>query len=232
VAFSKLARVSNNLLIMADDNKTNEELTEEDLALAGQSRSGSGANDDDTDEDAEVDGEEGEESAKAGEEEEAASDGSERETLVTKEGLAALKDELMQLETTKRKEVAARLKEAISFGDLSENSEYEDAKNEQALVEGRINELQRMIKTARIITEKKGSGKIVKIGSTVKLQNLTDKDEPETYTIVGSTETNPAERKISNESPIGVAIVDKEQGDEVVVKAPVGELRYKIIKVS
>lgn len=220
---------------MADDNtKNNEELTEEDLALAGKSRLGSNANDDDdTDEDAvDSDGEESEESAKAGDDEDVVSEGFERETLVTKEGLAALKDELMQLETVKRKEVAARLKEAISFGDLSENSEYEDAKNEQALVEGRINELQRMIKTAKIITEKKSSGKIVKLGSTVKLQNLTDKDDPEEYTIVGSTEANPIEKKISNESPIGVAIMDKEQGEEVMVKAPVGELRYKILKVS
>lgn len=229
---SKLARVSNNIFIMADDNKTNEELTEEDLALAGQSRSGSGASDNDGDDEGDTDDEEGGEAHKEEVEGDVISEGFDRETLVTKEGLAALKDELLQLETIKRKDVAARLKEAISFGDLSENSEYEDAKNEQALVEGRINELQRMIKTARIITEKKGSGKIVKIGSTVKVQNLTDKDEPETYTIVGSTEASPADKKISNESPIGVAIVDKEQGDEVVVKAPVGDLRYKIIKVS
>jgi transcription elongation factor GreA len=195
---------------MADDNtKNNEELTEEDLALAGQSRSGSGASDDDTDEDVmDSDGDD-EESSRGEVEEDIVSEGFERETLVTKEGLAALKDELLQLETVKRKEVAARLKESISFGDLSENSEYEDAKNEQALVESRINELQRMIKTAKIITEKKSSGKIVKLGSTVKLQNISDKDYPEEYTIVGSTEANPLEKKISNESPIGVAIIDK-----------------------
>lgn len=89
-----------------------------------------------------------------------------------------------------------------------------------------------MIKTAKIITEKKSSGRIVRLGSTVKIQNLTEKDNPEEYTIVGSTEANPMEKKISNESPIGAAIIDKEQGDEVLVKAPVGELRYKILKVS
>jgi len=155
-----------------------------------------------------------------------------QQTLVTKEGLKKLKEELEELENVKRKEVAQRLKEAISFGDLSENSEYEDAKNEQALVETRIAELKQKIKTAKIITEKKGSGKTVKIGSTVRIENLTEKDEPETYTIVGSTEADPTAAKISNESPIGAAIMDKNQGDEVTVQTPAGEMKYKIVKVS
>ena len=201
---------------MADENRTKDELTEEDLTLTGGNTS-----EDDTASDEE------EETEGAAED----SDGS-QQTLVTREGLKKLKDELDELENVKRKEVAQRLKEAISFGDLSENSEYEDAKNEQALTEGRISELKRMIKTAKIIAEKKSSGKTVKIGSTVKIQNLTDKDEPETYTIVGSTEADPTKAKISNESPIGTAIVDREQGDEVIVKAPAGKLRYKILKVS
>ncbi len=158
--------------------------------------------------------------------------GSERQTLVTREGLKTLKDELEQLERTRRKEVAARLKEAIAYGDLSENSEYEDAKNEQAFVEGRIIELTGMIKNVKIITEKTGSGKTVRIGSTVKIQNLTEKDEPETYTIVGATEADPMENKISNESPIGAAIIDRDQGEEVIVKAPAGEFKYNILKVS
>jgi transcription elongation factor GreA len=115
---------------------------------------------------------------------------------------------------------------------LSENSEYEDAKNEQALTEGRIAELKRLIKTAKIITEKKSSGKIVKIGSTVTIQNLTEKDEVETYTIVGSTEADPIAAKISNESPIGAAIVDQDQGAEVIVETPAGTMKYKIVKVS
>ncbi|MFH0776735.1 MAG: transcription elongation factor GreA [Patescibacteria group bacterium] len=198
-----------------DDKKTEDELTEDDLALAGESTLGS----DDEEEGDDSDG------AVA-----TADDG--QETLVTREGLKKLKDELEELENVRRREVAARLKEAISFGDLSENSEYEDAKNEQALVENRIAELKRMIKTAKIIVEKKSSGKVVKIGSTVTIQNLTDKDEPETYTIVGSTEADPTAAKISNESPIGLAIIDREQGDEVVVVAPAGKAKYKIVKVS
>ncbi|MBU1089971.1 transcription elongation factor GreA [Patescibacteria group bacterium] len=200
---------------MADKNQTKDELTEEDLALAGKSTSGDDASDDD------------EETESA-----AANSNDSQQTLVTREGLKKLRDELDELENVKRKEVAQRLKEAISFGDLSENSEYEDAKNEQALVESRIAELKRMIKTAKIIAEKKSSGKTVKIGSTVKIQNLTDRDEPETYTIVGSTEADPTEAKISNESPIGTAIMDKKQDDEVSVQVPAGELKYKILKVS
>lgn len=199
-----------------DDSKKEEDLTEEDLAIAGSGLGDDDATDDDDD-------------SSAGR---AVVSGDEQETLVTREGLKKLKDELEELENVRRREVAARLKEAISFGDLSENSEYEDAKNEQALVEGRIAELKRMIKTAKLITEKKSSGKIVKVGSTVTIQNLTDKDAPETYTIVGSTEADPTAAKISNESPIGLAIIDQEQGAEVTVAAPAGELRYKIIKVS
>ncbi len=201
---------------MADEDKTKDELTEEDLTLAGQS-----ATNDEEEEDEEDSSESGSDEA----------DDS-QQTLVTREGLKNLKEELDELENVRRKEVAARLKEAISFGDLSENSEYEDAKNEQALVESRISELKGMIKTAKIITEKKSSGKIVKIGSTVTIQNLTDKDEPETYTIVGSTEADPTLAKISNESPIGAAIVDQEQGKEITVQTPAGEVKYKITKVS
>lgn len=200
---------------MNNEDSTKDELTEEDLTLAG----GKPADEDDTTED-EDDGNDSSTS----------DDG--QQTLVTREGLKKLKDELDELENVKRREVAARLKEAISFGDLSENSEYEDAKNEQALVEGRIIGLKRMIKTAKIIVEKKSSGKVVKVGSTITIQNLTDHDEPETYTIVGSTEADPTAAKISNESPIGAAIVDKNQGDEVVVETPAGKLKYKIVKVS
>ena len=205
---------------MADSNKNpKDELTEEDLALAGESTSG---DDDDataaTDEDEVTDG--------------PMSDDDAQQTLVTREGLKKLKDELEHAENVKRREVAQRLKEAISFGDLSENSEYEDAKNEQALTEGRISELKRMIKTAKIIVEKKSSGKTVKIGSTVTIQNLTDHDEPETYTIVGSTETDPTAAKISNESPIGAAIMDRQQSEELEIETPAGKMKYKIVKVS
>jgi transcription elongation factor GreA len=201
---------------MSDENQTKDELTEEDLTLAGQSTT---KGDDDTNDDEEENENEDDQST------------SMHETLVTREGLKKLKDELDDLENVKRREVSQRLKEAISFGDLSENSEYEDAKNEQALVEGRIAELKGMIKTAKIITEKKSDGKVVHVGSTVTIQNLTDNDKPETYTIVGSTEANPSEAKISNESPVGAAIVDKDQGEEVKVITPAGEKLYKIIKV-
>jgi transcription elongation factor GreA len=202
-----------------NDKKTKDELTEEDLTLAGQSTTGDddNASDEDQADDKNDDIDEADDS---------------QQTLVTREGLKKLKDELEELEGVKRKEVAQRLKEAISFGDLSENSEYEDAKNEQALTEGRIAELKRLIKTAKIITEKKSSGKIVKIGSTVTIQNLTEKDEVETYTIVGSTEADPTAAKISNESPIGGAIVDQDQGAEVMVETPAGTMKYKIVKVS
>lgn len=150
---------------------------------------------------------------------------------ITKEGLKTLKEELDHLKNVKRKEVLDRLKEAISYGDLSENSEYEESKNEQAFVEGRIIELEEKIKKAKIIAEKTGSNKAsaIQIGVTVKIQNLTDEDEPETYTIVGSTEADPMNNKISNESPIGMAIMGKQAGDVVKVSAPAGVLEYKVL---
>ncbi|QQR83910.1 transcription elongation factor GreA [Candidatus Peregrinibacteria bacterium] len=145
----------------------------------------------------------------------------EEQVLVTKEGLAKLKDELNLFKNVRRKEVAERLKEAISYGDLSENSEYEEAKNEQAFIEGRIIELEKMIDNAIIITDaKKKSEDVVQIGSTVTVQNLTEKDDPETYTIVGSTEAGPADQKISNESPIGSALLGRAKNDVIKVKVP------------
>lgn len=155
-------------------------------------------------------------------------------TLVTKEGFKKLKEELDYLKTERRKEVAERLKEAISYGDLSENAEYEEAKNEQAFVEGRILELEEKIKNAKIITEKKTDqrGKIVEIGSSVVAQNKTDRDDPEEYTIVGATEADPLERKISNESPLGKALLGKQKGDTVEVPTPSGKLKYEVLRVS
>ncbi len=160
--------------------------------------------------------------------------GDDEQTLVTKEGLKKLKEELDHLKTARRQEVAQRLKEAISYGDLSENSEYEEAKNEQAFVEGRIIELELKIKNAKIITEKKShaKGKIVDIGSTVNVQNAKEGKEPEQYTIVGSTEANPLENKISNESPLGKALLGRQKGDTVEVAAPSGKIRYEILKVA
>ncbi len=161
------------------------------------------------------------------------SDDDGEETLVTKEGLKKLKEELENLKNVRRREVAQRLKEAIGYGDLSENSEYEEAKNEQAFVEGRILDLERKIKNAKIIGEKDGHVKEVNIGSTIAIRNVTDNDEhTETYTIVGATEADPFENKISNESPIGKALLSRAKGDVVVVPTPSGDLEYEIVKVS
>jgi transcription elongation factor GreA len=156
------------------------------------------------------------------------------ETLVTKEGLKKLQNELEELKNVKRKEVAVRLKEAISYGDLSENSEYQEAKNEQAFIAGRILELEQMIKNAKIISDKKSDakGKEIQIGSTVTIRNKTDGDDPISYTIVGSTEADPLEQKISNESPVGKAVLSKKKGDTVEVSTPAGIFKYEIIKVA
>lgn len=158
----------------------------------------------------------------------------EDQTLVTKEGLKKLQDELENLKTVRRKEVADRLKEAISYGDLSENSEYQEAKNEQAFTEGRIIELEQMIKSAKIISDKKSAanGNIIQIGKTVTVKNKTDGDDPVAYMIVGSTEANPHENKISNESPVGKALLGMKKGDTVDVQTPAGLFKYEVIKVA
>ncbi len=155
------------------------------------------------------------------------------QTLVTKEGLKKLKEELEYLKVTRRTEVAQRLKEAISYGDLSENSEYEEAKNEQAFVEGRILELEQKIKNAKIINDKKETKhKEAEIGSTITVRNTTDDDEPEKFTIVGSTEADPLDSKVSNESPIGKALLGHRKGEIVNVASPSGLLKYEILNVA
>lgn len=157
----------------------------------------------------------------------------EKATLLTKEGLKKLKEELEELKTVRRKEVAARIKEAISYGDLSENSEYEEAKNEQAFLEGTILELEEKIKHAKIISEKHKKTKTAQLGSKVHLKNITKKkEELEVYTIVGSTETDPFNGKISNESPVGTAVLDRGKGEKVKVYAPVGSVEYEIVKID
>lgn len=161
-------------------------------------------------------------------------DGNGDQTLVTREGLKRLKEELQLLKTVRRREVANRLKEAISYGDLSENSEYEEAKNEQAFTEGRIIELEQKIKNAKLIAEGEHMqhGKEVNIGSSVTIRSVTANDEPETYTIVGATEADPFSHKISNESPIGKAVISRRRGDTVTVPTPAGVAHYEILKVS
>ncbi|MFA5829190.1 MAG: transcription elongation factor GreA [Candidatus Gracilibacteria bacterium] len=151
--------------------------------------------------------------------------------MVTKEGLKKLKEELDYLTNTKRKEVAGRIKEAISYGDLSENSEYEEAKNEQAFVEGRIIELEEKVKYAKIIEEKHKLLATIQLGTSVVLKNLSKKGPNEEYTIVGSTEADPFNHKISNESPVGQALLDKKVGDKVKVQVPAGFVEYEVIKL-
>ena len=149
--------------------------------------------------------------------------------LVTKAGLKKLEEELKHLSTVARKEVSKRLAEAISYGDLSENSEYDEAKNQQAFVEGRILELEDQIKNAEIIKESADTAGLVQIGSKVTLQFGKEKTE---YTIVGSTESDPLTHKISNESPVGAAVLGEKAKDKVMVKTPMGELEYKVVKVG
>jgi transcription elongation factor GreA len=153
--------------------------------------------------------------------------------FLTKEGFQKLQEELDYLRTTKRMEVADRLHEAMEGGELIENAEYEAAKNEQAFVEGRIQELELLLATAQIIEENNGKGKksdVIQVGSkvTIKEGNF----EAETFTIVGAAEANPREGKISNESPIGKSILGHKVGDVVKVETPGGTYNVKILKVG
>ncbi len=151
-------------------------------------------------------------------------------TFLTQEGFDKLQDELNYLRKEKRQEVADRLREASDGEDLIENAEYEAAKNEQAFVEGRIKELEILLATAKII-EDKGESDNIQVGSTVVIQEV-GSDEKETFTIVGAAEAQPNEGRISNESPLGRALLNHSKGDEVNVKAPDGDYQVKIIKVS
>lgn len=155
---------------------------------------------------------------------------SDKKILLTKDGLKKLQDELEHLKGDGRKEVADRLAEAISYGDLSENSEYVEAKEQQAFVEGRIIELEEQIKSAEIIEESAGAKGQVQIGSTVTL-SFPDGTDHE-YSIVGSTEADPIQKRISNESPVGAAILGKKVKDKVTVQAPGGSYEYAIKKVA
>ena len=154
-----------------------------------------------------------------------------KEILLTAEGLQSLKDQLEYLKTEKRKEIAEKIKEALSFGDLSENAEYDAAKNEQGEVEEKIIKLENTIKNAKVIEDDTSSKGIVTIGCKVKIYDEEFEEEIE-YSIVGSTEANPALYKISNESPLGMALLGKKKGAEVQVDAPQGVMKYKILKVT
>ncbi len=151
-------------------------------------------------------------------------------TYLTREGYDKLQEELEYLRTVKRREVAERLHEAMEGGELIEDAEYEAAKNEQAFVEGRIHELETILANARIIDPSLSRSEIVQVGAKVTIQE--GSNEPETYTIVGPAEANPREGRISNESPLGRALLDHRIGDEVRVDAPDGPFTVKILKVE
>ena len=151
--------------------------------------------------------------------------------VVTKDGLLALQEELENLKTSRRRQVAERLKEAISYGDLSENSEYEEAKNEQAFVEGRIIELEEMIKSARVVDTSGHSKQVVEIGTKVRIRDVKKKVDLDLM-IVGSTESDPFAGKISNEAPLGSALIGSKVGDVVTVTMKDGKTDYEILKLA
>jgi transcription elongation factor GreA len=147
---------------------------------------------------------------------------------VTKQGLEKLKNELQELKTIKRKEIAKKIERAKEFGDLSENAEYSSAKEEQAFNEGRIIELEYILKNVTIIEETKSNG-IVKVGSKIKIQ---DNGNSKEYKIVGSEEADPSQGLISNESPIGKAFLGKKKGEMVEISVPKGVIKYKIMEIE
>jgi transcription elongation factor GreA len=155
----------------------------------------------------------------------------EKKHYMTVEGKKKLEEELTYLTTKKRKEVVERIKVARDFGDLSENSEYDAAKDEQAFVESRINQVEKMIRHAVIIEEDQANPDIVSIGKKVKIQELPDGEE-EKYMIVGSAESDPLDGKISNDSPMARSLIGRSIGEEVVVSTPGGDVNVKILEVD
>ncbi|BCV20107.1 transcription elongation factor GreA [Moorella sp. Hama-1] len=155
----------------------------------------------------------------------------EKETLLTANGLKKLEEELEYLKTVRRQEVAERLKQAIEFGDISENSEYEDAKNEQAFIEGRILTLEKKLRNAKVIVASEVPDDVVSLGSRVTLKDLDDGEEIQ-YEIVGSMEADPAENRISNESPVGKALLGHHTGEIIDIQVPAGNLRYQIMNID
>ncbi|MFB4211924.1 transcription elongation factor GreA [Shouchella sp. JSM 1781072] len=154
----------------------------------------------------------------------------EKKHYMTEEGKKKLEDELQHLITTRRKEVVERIKVARSFGDLSENSEYDSAKEDQAFVEGRIAQLEKMIRNAVMIENEKTDSNVVSLGKTVRLIELPDGDEEE-YTIVGSAESDPIEGRISNDSPMAQSLIGKTVKDKVTVNTPAGEMEVEILEI-
>lgn len=155
----------------------------------------------------------------------------EREIILTKEGYAKLDEELKYLKGPKKMEVAERIKVAREFGDLSENSEYDDAKNEQALLEARIIEIENTLRTAKVVADDDVSVRRVGVGTSVKVYDY-EYDEEIIYGIVGATEVNISENKISNESPVGKALMGRKKGEEFEVETPGGVVKYKVLDIE
>lgn len=155
----------------------------------------------------------------------------EKDIFFTAEGLEKIENEIEYLKTVRRKEVAERIKVALGYGDLSENSEYDEAKNEQALVEEKIAKLEMMVRNAKVISEDELNSEVVNIGSTVKVKD-TQTGEIDEYTIVGSAESDPLEGKISNESPVGGKLIGLKVGESVEVDVPDGIIKYEVIEIS
>lgn len=156
---------------------------------------------------------------------------SERELLVSAEGLKKLEAELEHLKTVKRMEVAERIKTAREFGDISENSEYEDAKNEQAFIEGRIQTVEKILRQARVVSADSGDPSVVHIGCQVVVRDL-DENAEETFTLVGAAEADPMKNRVSNESPVGKALMGAKVADIVEVDAPAGKIRFQVVAIQ
>ena len=156
-----------------------------------------------------------------------------KQLVVTREGLQKMKEELEYKETTEKMRIAEQLKIAISYGDLSENAEYDAAKNDQAALEQRITELRQMIENAVVVDESKINTDVVGFGTRVTIVDVDDEDEEEeVYTIVGTSESDPAGGRLSNESPVGAALLKHKKGDSVTVKSPGGEYVLKILNIE
>jgi len=155
----------------------------------------------------------------------------EKKTVLTFDGLKKLEEELHELKVVRRKDVAGKIKEARAQGDLSENAEYDAAKEEQAEIESRIAQIEKMLRNAEVIDEEDLDGDTIGVGSKVKVLDM-EFDEEVEYLIVGSTEADPYEGRISNESPLGAALLSRKVGDTVTVDAPQGPIKYKILGLS
>lgn len=154
----------------------------------------------------------------------------EKKNILTYEGLKRYEDELHELKVVRRKEVAQKIKEAREQGDLSENAEYDAAKDEQRDIEARIEVLEKILKNVEVIADEDVTSDTINIGCTVKIKDL-DEDETEEYSIVGSTESNSLAGKISNESPVGKALIGAVVGDIVTVSTPAGEFKYEVLEI-